>query len=97
MPSHQNDLPLIHNMQQTITQTITSHSNDHIILCGDFNRDIALIGHTDNLTTHPSQQTDYQWRHFTRTLGLRYKHSIRKKGTRHVKMSQVMNSILEVQ
>ena len=57
---------------QTITQHITAHSNNHIILCGDFNRDIALIGHTENLTIYLPQQSDHQWRHFTQTLGLRY-------------------------
>ena len=72
MPSHHNDLHLIPNIMQTITQQITYHSNAHIILCGDFNRDIALIGHTEDLTIHPPQQTDYQWRHFTQTLGLSY-------------------------
>jgi exonuclease III len=55
MPSYHNDLHLIPSIMQTITQQITHHPNAHIILCGDFNRDIALIGHTEDLITHPSQ------------------------------------------
>ena len=72
MPSHYNDIHLIPNIMQAITQHITSYFNDHIILCGDFNRDIALIGHTENLNVHPPQQSDHQWRDFTQTLGLNY-------------------------
>ena len=72
MPSHQNDIHLIPNIMQTITQQITSHVNANIILCGDFNRDIALIGHTKDLTIHPPQPIDHQWRQFIQTLGLSY-------------------------
>jgi hypothetical protein len=72
MPSHHNDLHLIPSIMQTITQQIIHHPNVHIILCGDFNRDIALIGHTEDLITYPPQQIDHHWRHFTQTLGLNY-------------------------
>jgi endonuclease/exonuclease/phosphatase family metal-dependent hydrolase len=72
MPSHHNNLHLIPSIMQTITQQITYHHNAHIILCGDFNRDIALFGHTEDLITHPPQQTDHHWRHFTQILGLNY-------------------------
>jgi hypothetical protein len=41
-------------------------------LCGDFNRNIALIGRqNDNLHT-PPQEEDIQWRNFTTSLNLEY-------------------------
>jgi hypothetical protein len=46
IPSHLEDLHLIPIIMQTITSQRTRHPNNHIILCRDFNRDIALIGHT---------------------------------------------------
>ena len=57
MPSHEKDLYLIPNILVNITQTITQHPNHTIILCSDFNRDIALIGrHHDNQFTPPQEQ-----------------------------------------
>ena len=72
MPSHEEDLPLIPTIQNTITDHINSHPNHTYILCGDFNRDIALIGRQNNLQTTPSQTEDYQWRFFTTGLELSY-------------------------
>jgi hypothetical protein len=55
MPSHQEDLQLFTDIQATITQHITHHPNHTIILCGDSNRDIAMIGrHYGN--THATPQ-----------------------------------------
>jgi hypothetical protein len=72
MPSHEEDLPLIPDIQATITQTITQHINHTIILCGDFNRDIVLIGrHHDNEFT-PLQDQDHTWKDFTNNLQLTY-------------------------
>jgi hypothetical protein len=72
MPSHDEDLPLILDIQATITQTITQHINHIIILCGDFNRDIALVGrHHDNEFTPPQDQ-DQAWKDFTNSLQLTY-------------------------
>jgi hypothetical protein len=72
MPSHERDLHLIPDILDTITQTITQHSNHTIILCGDFNHDIALIGrHHDNEFTPPQEQ-DRTWRDFTNNLQLTY-------------------------
>jgi hypothetical protein len=72
MPLYQNDLQLIPLIIQTITHQITRHPNDHIILCGDFNRDIAFQGYILDSNIQPPQQPDYQWRQFTQTLGLAY-------------------------
>ena len=44
MPSHIEDIRLIPTIQQTIKIQIDVHPNHTYILCGDFNRDIALIG-----------------------------------------------------
>ena len=44
MPSHIEDIRLIPTIQQTIREQIDAHPNHTYILCGDFNRDIALIG-----------------------------------------------------
>jgi hypothetical protein len=44
MPSHLEDLPLFPNIETTIIQQIAHHPNHTTILCGDFNRDIAIIG-----------------------------------------------------
>jgi hypothetical protein len=72
MPSHEEDLHLIPDILDTITQTITQHPNHTIILFGDFNRDIALIGrHHDNEFTPPQEQ-DRTWRDFTNNLQLTY-------------------------
>jgi exonuclease III len=72
MPSHAKDLPLIPDIQATITQSITQHINHTIILCGDFNHDIALLGrHHDNEFTPPQDQ-DQTWKDFTNNLQLTY-------------------------
>ena len=44
MPSHEEDLPLMPNIQNTITNQINGHPDHTYILCRDFNRDVALIG-----------------------------------------------------
>jgi hypothetical protein len=44
MSSHMEDLPLIYDIQDIITQQLQQYPNHMVILCGDFNRDIALIG-----------------------------------------------------
>jgi exonuclease III/uncharacterized phage-associated protein len=72
MPSHPEDIQLIPSILHTITQQTTCHPTYHIILCGDFNCDIALIGRTQNSNIQPPQQPDYQWRNFTQSLGFMY-------------------------
>jgi hypothetical protein len=72
MPTHLDYLHLILFIIQTITSQINRHPNTNIILCGDFNRDIALQGHTQGSDTIPPQHLDHQWRQFTQNLNLTY-------------------------
>ena len=58
MPSHSEDLRLIPIIQQTIRIQIDAHSNHTYILCGDFNRDIALIGQQNKQRFTPPQEED---------------------------------------
>jgi hypothetical protein len=49
MASHKKDLHLISNIQNTLTRIIIQNITHTIILCPNFNRNIALIGrHHDN-------------------------------------------------
>ena len=72
MPSHEEDIPLIPTIQNTITNQINFHPNHTYILCGDFNRDIALIGRQNDQQTTPPQTEDHLWRTFTNGLDLSY-------------------------
>jgi exonuclease III len=72
MPTHLEDTQLIPNIKTTITNQISAHPNHTYTLCGDFNRDIALIGRqNDNHNTLP-QEEDLQWKNFTTSLDLEY-------------------------
>ena len=53
MPSHIEDIRLIPIIQQTIRIQIDSHPNHIHILCGDFNKDIALIGCQNKTKIYP--------------------------------------------
>jgi hypothetical protein len=72
LPSHEEDIPLIPDIQNTITHHINSSANHTIILCGDFNRDIALIGRLNNDLITPPQTCDHNWRNFVDNLNLTY-------------------------
>ena len=48
MPSHEEDLPLIPYILNSIRQRIISNINHNIILLGEFNKDIALIEYKYN-------------------------------------------------
>jgi len=72
MPSHEEDLRLIPIIQQTLTQQTTNHPNHTHILCGDFNRDIALIGRQNGYNTTPPQTEDIEWRTFMNNLQFTY-------------------------
>ncbi|HYP43288.1 MAG TPA: endonuclease/exonuclease/phosphatase family protein [Candidatus Nitrosocosmicus sp.] len=72
MPSHNEDIQLIPIIQQTITTQINAHPNHTHILCGDFNRDIALIGRQNTHSTSPPQEEDTSWRTYTENLTLKY-------------------------
>ena len=72
MPTHAEDTHLIPLLQTEISNQITKHNNHIHILCGDFNRDIALIGIQNNHNNTPPQVEDIQWKNFTTTLNLEY-------------------------
>jgi exonuclease III len=72
MPTHMEDITLIPTFQTTIFNHIHNNSQSNIILLGDFNRDIALIGKQHGTTiTNPTQQ-DLEWKQFTNSLNLQY-------------------------
>jgi hypothetical protein len=72
MSSHEEDLSLLPEIQNTIRHHITLNNNHNIILLGDFNKDIALIDRQHNGIHIPPSETDFQWRTFTNTLQLSY-------------------------
>jgi hypothetical protein len=72
MPTHIEDIILIPTIQTTIFNHIHNNSQSNIILLGDFNRDIALIGKQHGtIITNPTQQ-DLEWKQFTNSLNLQY-------------------------
>ena len=72
MPTHSKDTHLIPHLKITITKQIAAYPNHTYILCGDFNRDIALIGRKNNNTNTPPQEEDIQWKNFTTSLNFEY-------------------------
>ena len=72
MPSHNEDLRLIPIIQQTIKIQIDAHPNHTYILCGDFNRDIALIGRQNEQRLTPPQEEDLAWNIYVESLFLTY-------------------------
>ena len=70
MPSHTEDLRLIPIIQQTIR--IQINPNHTYILCGDFNRDIALIGRQNEQRLTLPQEKDILWNTYTESLFLTY-------------------------
>ena len=72
MPSHEEDIRLIPIIQQFIQTQINTYPNHIYILCGDFNRDIALIGRQNRNNNTPPQAEDTQWRVFIDNLNLEY-------------------------
>jgi hypothetical protein len=72
MPSHVEDLFCIPNIQNSITQQIVASPNPTRILCGNFNRDIVLIGQHNTHTFIQSLHIDHGWRNYINTLHLSY-------------------------
>ena len=72
MPSHIEDTRLIPTIQQTIRIQIDAHPNHTYILCGDFNRDIALIGRYNEQRFTPPQEEDILWNIYVESLSLTY-------------------------
>jgi exonuclease III len=72
MPTHPKDTIHIPTIQTTIFNHIHNNLQNNVILLGDFNRDIALIGRQNGITkTSPTQQ-DLEWKQFTNSLHLKY-------------------------
>jgi hypothetical protein len=72
MLTHIEDTPLIFIIQTTIFNHIHNNPLNNVILCGDFNRDIALIGKQHGTTITDLTQQDQEWRQFTNSLHLQY-------------------------
>jgi hypothetical protein len=72
MPTQIDNITLISTIQTTIFNHIHNNPQSNIILFGDFNRDIALIGKQHGTRiTNPTQQ-DLEWKQFTNSLHLQY-------------------------
>lgn len=71
MPTHQEDIHLIIDIQNQIHTLQTQHLNHPIILVGDFNQDILLQGRTTNDTQIPPTTADREWTQFTESHGLK--------------------------
>jgi exonuclease III len=72
MPTHIEDITLIPIIQTTIFNQIHNNPLSNIIMLGDFNRDIALIGRQHNDTKTAPTHQDLEWRQFTNSLHLKY-------------------------
>jgi exonuclease III len=72
MPTHIDDIIHIPTIQTTIFNHIHNNPLSNIILFGDFNRDIALIGKQHGTTKTTPTQQDLNWKHFTNSLHLQY-------------------------
>jgi hypothetical protein len=72
MPTHIEDIILIPIIQTTIFNHIHNNPLSNIILLGDFNRDIALIGRQHGTTRTTPTQQDLDWKQFTNSLHLQY-------------------------
>jgi exonuclease III len=72
MPTHNDDITLISTLQTTIFNHIHNNPTSNIIMFGDFNRDIALIGKQTGTTKSAPSQQDLEWKQFTNSLHLQY-------------------------
>jgi hypothetical protein len=72
MPTHNDDITLIPTIQTTIFNHVHNNPMNNIILFGDFNRDIALIGKQTSTTKSAPSQQDLEWKQFANSLNLQY-------------------------
>ena len=72
MPTHDDDINLIPIIQNTITQTLHKFPTLAVLMCGDFNRDIALIGHYANDQYYPPSEIDTLWHTYITTNNFAY-------------------------
>jgi hypothetical protein len=70
MPSHIDDIIHIPIIQTIIFNHIHNNPQSNIILFGNFNRDIALIGKQNGTANIAPTQQDLDWRQFTNSLHL---------------------------
>jgi hypothetical protein len=72
MPTHTDDITFIPIIQTAIFNHIHNNPISNIILLGDFNRDIALIGKQHGTTKTAPTQQDLEWQQFMNSLHLQY-------------------------
>jgi hypothetical protein len=72
MPTHIDDTIHIPIIQTKIFNHIYNNPQSNIILLGDFNRDIALIGRQNGATNTAPTQQDLDWKQFMNSLHLTY-------------------------
>jgi hypothetical protein len=72
MPTHIEDINLIPIIHTTIFNHIHNNPQSNVIMLGDCNRDIALIGKQHNTTRTAPTQQDLDWKKFTNLLHLEY-------------------------
>jgi hypothetical protein len=72
MPTHIDDITHFPIIQTTIFNHIHNNPQSNIILLGNFNRDIALIGMQNGPTNIAPIQHDLDWKQFTNSLHLKY-------------------------
>jgi hypothetical protein len=70
MPTHEDDTTHIPTIQNTIFNHIHNNPLCKIILLGDFNIDIALIGKQHGTTKTAPTQQDLEWKQFIHSLHL---------------------------
>ena len=72
MPRHLKGIQLIAIIRDTILETINKYPNHTMLLCGNFNRDVAFIErHLDGIH-NPLDINDIIWEKFTKTNGFKY-------------------------
>jgi hypothetical protein len=72
LPSHQEDITLIPIIKNEISHITTTYHTHVIILLGDFNKDIKLIGRHTNQVWHPPNIEDKDWNNFIKTEKFTY-------------------------
>ena len=72
MPLHPKDIQLIAIIRDTITKIINKYPNHTMLLCGNFNRDVALIGRHLDVIHNPLDIKDIIWEKFTKRNGFKY-------------------------
>ena len=72
MPIHPDDLPIIPLIKKALIQTIKFFLASNVLLCSDFNRDIAIIGYYHNDLYYPFFVLDYLWKTYITSNNLDY-------------------------